>query len=131
MSQVVCDATILRENHFLSRHSACRSTIDDSAVNRTFHVREKGRGKREGGGREGERKRERYREGEKGRKKEGVGEEKMMMNRFVTIDRKLLSKLRVSDNSRCSISFFLCVFVFWGRGGGHPAILRRIPREAL
>lgn len=130
MSQVVCDATILRENHFLSRHSACRSTIDDSAVNRTFHVREKGRGKREG---EGEKERERERKIERGKKEEkkegGGGRE--TMNRFVTIDRKLLSKLRVSDNSRCSISFFLCVFVFWGRGGGHPAILRRIPREAL
>lgn len=129
MSQVVCDATILRENHFLSRHSACRSTIDDSAVNRTFHVREKGRGKRGGEG-EKERERERDREGEKGRKKRGGGGRETM-NRFVTIDRKLLSKLRVSDNSRCSVSFFLCVFVFWGRGGGHPAILRRIPREAL
>lgn len=76
MSQVVCDATILRENHFLSRHSACRSTIDDSAVNRTFYVREKGRGKRGG---EGEKEREREREIERGKKeekKEGVGEEK-------------------------------------------------------
>lgn len=90
---------------FYRRHSACRSTIDDSAV------REKGRGREEG-----KKKKKKKKGSKKGRREKTI-------RRFVTIDHECWTAAQAASEflvtvSRVLFRFFRRVFVFWGGGEG-------------
>lgn len=100
---------------FYRRHSACRSTIDDSAV------REKGRGREEG-----KKKKKKKKGSKKGRREKTI-------RRFVTIDHECWTAAQAASEflvtvSRVLFRFFRRVFVFLGGGEGGEGGGGRIQR---